>query len=385
MIMKEKLPADSCKTKTPASARPAKFAALCLSAGLLASPAVGASLDFQLLTWNDADATAQLPSAVGLKPSATMPAAGDWLVFTGDDAGNPAPNNPAGAVSHNLVDITGAGGAGFNLAPSLSGTLTLDLEPTDGSNWTVTVTALAYSGQANPAMAMNQFLVAPGSPATTNDAFNVDGIGNAGQWIASATGNWAIQYALDFYFAANVDGDPSPTDIDATFNDKAQAGYLIPVDRLTTNGLAGATLVDPAGFYNGDFAQYLLTEIAPRLPANATYLLVTQMGKTHPGYVETGLPVTVNTLVGNTTIAYTTQTLAEAPRILSLRFMDGKPVIQFTGSATQSYQIQRSENLVAWETIANPALTYPQAGIVEWTNLNPADEHEFYRVIALTP
>ena len=213
----------------------------------------------------------------------------------------------------------------------------------------------------------------------------MDGLGNAGQWTASASNNWAIQYALDFYFAANADGDPSPADIDATFNDHTQTGYLIPVNRLTANGLAGMTLEYPAGFYDGDFAQYLLDEIVPRLPTNTTYLLITQMEKTHPGYAELGLPITTNSLVGNTTIAYTTQTLAEAPQILSLRFESGNPVIQFTGSVGQTYQIQRSENLIAWETIASPALTYPAAGMVEWTDLNPASEQQFYRVMALTP
>lgn len=352
---------------------------------LIANVTIGAPLNFQLLSWNDTNATAQLASAVGLKPSAAFPAVGDWLVLTSDDAALAANNNPVGTLSHNLVDLTGVGGAGFNLAPSLSGTLTLDVEPAGGSNWTVTVTALAYSGQANAVMAMNQFLVTPGSPATTNSAFNVDGIGNAGQWIASASNNWAIQYALDFYFATSADGDPSPADIDATFNNKTQIGYLIPVNRLTTNGVADVTLNDPSGFYSGDFAQYLFDEIAPRLPANATYLLFTQMTKTNAGYVEAGLPITTNSLIGNTTIAYTTQTLTEPPRILSLQFVGGNPVIEFAGSAAQSYQIQRSENLVTWETITKPALTYPEAGKVEWTDSNSAHEQEFYRVIALTP
>ena len=368
----------SNKTLTPI------IAGLCVSALLSAQHARGAILNFQLLTWNDTNATTELPSAVGRKPSATMPTAGDWLVFTADDALLAAGNNPAGAVSHNLVDITGAGGPGFNLAPSLSGSLTLNLESTGGSNWTATVSALAYTGQANAMQAMNQFLVAPGSFAAMNAACNVDGAGNTGQWTASAANNWAIQYALDFYFATSADGDPGPTDIDATFNDKPQTGFLIPVNQLTTNGLAAVVLDDPLGFHTGDLEQYLVEEIKSRLPGDATYLLVTQMGKTHPGYAELGLPITTNSLIGNTTIAYTTQTLSEAPRMVSLRFESDKPVIRFTGDAGQVYQIQRCENLADWETITSPTLTSPGTGTLEWTDLNPA-QHQFYRVIALTP
>lgn len=358
-------------------------AALC-SATLLAHAASSATLNFQLLTWNDADATADLPSAVGRKPSATMPTAGDWLVFTADDSSLAAGNNPAGAVSHNFVDITGAGGPGYNLAPSLSGSLTLNLGSAGGSNWSVTVPALGYSGQANALQTMNQFLVTPGNPATVNAAFNVDGIGNAGQWAASTSNNWAIQYALDFYFATSADGDPSPTDIDASFNDQPHTGFLLPVNQLTTNGLGAVTLDDPLGFHAGDFERYLITEIAPRLPADATYLLLTQMSKTAPGYAELGLPITTNSLIGNTTIAYTTGTLAAAPHITSLRVVDGQPVLRFTGSPGIVWALQRSASLTDWETIATPALSYPEAGVVQWTDVEPAAEGWFYRVLAVT-
>lgn len=360
-------------------------ASLCLAVGLFSGAATGATLNFQLLSWNDASATAELPSAVGRKPSAAMPTAGDWLVCTGDDDLLAAANNPAGALSHNLVDITGAGGPGFNLAPSLTGTLTLNLEPAGGSNWASAITALAYTGQANAMQAMNQFLVTAGSPATTNLALHVDGAGNSGQWIASPAGNWAAQHTLDFYFATSADGDPSPTDIDATFNDQLQSGFLIPVNQLTTNGLAAVNLDDPLGFHAGDFEQYLLEQIKPRLPADATYLLITQMGKTHPGYAELGLPITTGSLVGNTTIAYTTQTLAAPPHLLSLRFESGSPVLHFTGSAAQVYAIQRSANLTTWDTIANPAFTYPEPGVVGWTDSSATDDRQFYRVLAVTP
>ncbi len=361
-----------------------QLAVLC-SASLITHAAGAATLDFQLLTWSDADATAELPSATGRKPSVAMPISGDWLVFTTDDALLAAPNNPAGALSHNFVDIMGGGGASFNLAPSLAGALTLKLEPTGAANWPATMTALAFTGTANAMQAMNQFLVTPGSPATTNSAFNVDGAGNSGQWTASAANNWAIQYTLDFYFATSSDGDPSQADIDATFNDKPQTGFLIPVNQLTPDGLAATSLSDPLHFHTGDFEQYLLEQIKPRLPANAMYLLVTQMGKTHPGYAEPGLPINTNTLIGNTTIAYTTQTLAAAPRLLSVRFANGQPVLRFTGGSGQSYAIERATKLTDWTAVENPTLSYPEAGVVEWIDAAGAPDQQFYRVLAVTP
>ncbi|HEU5124417.1 MAG TPA: hypothetical protein VFW05_10170 [Verrucomicrobiae bacterium] len=345
----------------------------------------GATLNFRLITWNETNATDQLPSAAGHKPSASAPVSGDWLIFTGDDVSLAAANNSSGALSHNFVDLTGMGGAGFNMAPSLSGTLTLRLERDQGSTWAVAITALNYAGQANAMQTMNQLLVTTDSPAAIGPVFNVDGAGNSGQWVANASSNWTIQYVLDFYLAASADGNPLSTDIDATFNDKLQTGFLIPVYQLTTSGLASVNLDDPLGFYGGDFEHYLLSEIAPRLPSNATYLLITQMEKSHPGYVEGGLPITTSSLIGNTTFAYTTETLAAPPLLRSLRFENGKPVICFTGSSGQVYQIQRSENLANWETIENPLLNYSETDVVEWTDIDPVASQYFYRIIALTP
>jgi hypothetical protein len=342
-------------------------------------------LEFQLLTWNDEKATPDLPSAVGRKPSPPMPTVGDWLVFTGDDAVLAAGNNSLGAISHNLVDITGAGGPGYNLAPSLSGKLSLRLEPVSGQHWRVTATSLTYSGQANAAQTMNQLLVGPGSPASTNATYGVDGLTNPGQWTADPSGLWAIRYALDFYLATSADGDPDAADVDATFNDKEQVGLLIPVHLLTSNGLAALSLDDPLGFHAGDFEAYLVEHIKPRLPVDATYLLVTQMAKTHPGYAEPGLPITTGSLIGNTTVAYTTQALSGPPRILSLQATNGLAVLSFTAAAGGAYAIQRSAHLAEWETIAQPQLSYPSTGVATWTDAEAGGEGRFYRVLSLTP
>lgn len=66
------------------------LAAIGLAAVLIAHGATPATFEFQLLTWNDTDATAALPSAVGRKPSAPMPTPGDWLVFTEISTSPPA-------------------------------------------------------------------------------------------------------------------------------------------------------------------------------------------------------------------------------------------------------------------------------------------------------
>ncbi len=265
--------------------------------------------DFHLLTWDDSQATGGLPTGVGRKPSAGRPTNGDWLVFTADDESLAAGYNPYGALSHNFADMPGLGGSAFDNAPSLSGTISMQFADAGAGAWDISVTGLSYAGQATPMMQMNQFLVTAGSNATLDPKYGVDGLGNNGMWSGSQAGNWEVQYVLDFYFATNADGNPSPDDIDLTFSNKTQKGYLIPVSELTLANLSG--MDDPAGFFSGNFAQYIMDEIKPRLPGNAEYLLITQMDKTHPAYAEGGLPVTTSSLIGNTTFAYTTSAIPE--------------------------------------------------------------------------
>ncbi|MCK4341467.1 MAG: hypothetical protein KAY37_07080 [Phycisphaerae bacterium] len=288
---------------------PVALAVLALTPGVLAEVTVS----FDLLTWNDSQATVELPSAVGWRP---LPSdGGDWLLFTEDDLFLWAEWNPLGAVSHNFPDVSGTPGSGYTNAPSLSGisAITMELSCAAPAVWAVQITDQFYTGQINPVMRMKQLLVTPGSPATTNGIYNVDGLPNNGTWSASAASDWSISYQIDFYFAGGID-DPDPQnpdleDIDVTFDDALQQGYLIPVAMLTPAGMAAVELDDPAGFFGGDFEQYLLDEITPRLPDDATYLLVTQMEKSHPVYAEEGVPLTTDSLIGNTTIAYTTQVI----------------------------------------------------------------------------
>lgn len=280
------------------------FASICVTTVFsLATVASPISATFTLL---------QDPQFEGLKPSAPAPAAGDWLIGTGDDQSLASDYNPNGALSHSFADLTGSGGAAFNMSPSLSGSLTLEFTRVGGGQWDVSAIGMAYSGRATPFMFMNQFLVAPGSAATQNAAFQVDGLNDKGTW-QGAAGDWAINYEADFYVATNADGDVpvDPSDVDVTFSDAPQRGYLIPVSRLTTAGLQEHTIDDPVGFFAGDFKEYLLNTVAPLLPSDATFLLVTQMEKTHPAYAELGLPITTAAFIGNTTVAFTTASLPE--------------------------------------------------------------------------
>jgi hypothetical protein len=255
--------------------------------------------------------------AVDWKPC--LPSGGDWLIFTADDLLDTGYND-LGAVSYNFPDAAPIGGSAYTVAPSLSGSsaITMDCSCNGPGSWTVDITAQLYMGQASPIARMNQILVTPNSPAALNPLYLVGGLPNSGTWSATSADNWSISYAIDFYFAAGVD-DADPwnvdfTDIDSTYNDATQEGYLIPVALLTPEGMAAVELSDPTGFFggtSGEFEQYLLTEIAPRLPAGATYLLFTQMLKINPVYAETGMPITTASLIGNTTFAYTTQVIIQ--------------------------------------------------------------------------
>lgn len=307
------------------------------------SIAVGFIISFSSMSYGSSPIHAPFtllhtPDLAGHKPSPPLPAVGDWLTGTPDDEILPASHNPHGALSHNLADLAGVGGAGFNLAPSLTGDLVFQFTKAGSSAWDLSVKDLAYTGQASPIMTMNQFLVTPGSPAAQDPTFNVDGLGNSGTWHDSAAGNWAISYELDFYF----DTSASPNPINATFNNALQTGYLIPVEELTPAGLSGLALADPAGFFAGELADYLLNVVLPLLPSEATFLLFTQMTKTQPVFTEPGLPITTASLIGNTTVAYTTSVIPE-PTSLALLAL-GVPLLtmryrrnqrrEHTGTAT---------------------------------------------------
>lgn len=247
--------------------------------------------DFQLLT----------SSAVQGVTAST-----NWLV-SGTDP-EVVGYNPLGTYSHNFGDPTGTAGAlGFGMAPALTGTLSLQFQSGGGSLWNVSATNLSYAGQVGPTISMNQILEPSG--------------GIDGTWNSAEAAHWAVQYNLDFYFAASVDGNAGSDDKDIIFTRAAQTGYLLPYSELKA-GLVDLTF-NPGGvsITNTNFTSYLLTQIQPQLPTNTTYLLVTWMDKTHPDWVDpmlSGMGVSTNSAFGNMTVAYTTGAIPEPSSLLLL-------------------------------------------------------------------
>lgn len=313
----------------------AGLAAMTLGVVTTTPASAATTLNFNLLTWNDAQATTELPSAVGVKP-ANGSNNSDWLVFAGTDSSGQA--NPQGSLSHNFADLLGAGSpvpfdqTGFAQAPSLSGSLTLELNSSasGSNNYNVSVTSLAYDGVATSLMTMNQYLVKSGDAVASNPIYNFSDIDNSGTWDATAAANWAIQYNLNFYFDASV----TPAPVELAFNNKLQQGYLIPISEL--QNLSGLTFAQD-GYYSGDFATYLTGQIVPRLPDDATYLLVTQMDKVSPSYAVppgSGFPGSAGSLIGNMTFAYSTNVVPE-PATASVLLLAGASLMMRRGRRTR--------------------------------------------------
>ncbi|MCP5528640.1 MAG: hypothetical protein H7A47_17760 [Verrucomicrobiales bacterium] len=78
-------------------------------------------------------------------------------------------------------------------------------------------------------------------------------------------------------------------------------------------------------------------------------------------------------------------TYTAGPRLLSLEIVNQHAVLRFTGNSGQTFQIHRSGSLTGWETVTAPTLTFPEAGVAEWTDPNPAADQKFYRVSYVTP
>lgn len=65
---------------------------------------------------------------------------------------------------------------------------------------------------------------------------------------------------------------------------------------------------DPLGFFGGaseDFESWLLTEVIPKLPTEARFLLFAQ-GEAHPDWTNQMMGMTSDGIVGETIIGYTT-------------------------------------------------------------------------------
>jgi hypothetical protein len=181
----------------------------------------------------------------------------------------------------------------------MSGSLLLDLDLQNGGS--LTVDALTFNGYVAPSKptALQQ-LIQPGDPATDGTHGPVDGVPNSGSYAASAASNWAFEASFDWYYDTPFAGSDG---IDITFNNYQWRGFIIPVNELTTAGMAATTLDDTLDYFGGNFEAWLLNKVVPQLPQEAVYLLFVQ-GEAHPDWTNPMMGMTTNSIVGETIIGY---------------------------------------------------------------------------------
>jgi len=222
---------------------------------------------------------------------------GDHLIQTADDISG---DNPDGCFSFNFMNPVGIPEPGYAEGiHSMSGSLVIDIDLQNGGS--VSIESLTFNGYIAPTKVSAQKLVQVGDPATS---YNTDGMPNGGTYIASADANWVLQASFDWYYDTPFAG---PNTIDITFDNYRWNGFIIPVSELTTVGMNATTLDDPLGYFGGtsaDFESWLLSEVAPRLPLEATYLLFAQ-GEAHPAWRNPMMMgMQLEGIVGETIIAY---------------------------------------------------------------------------------
>ena len=180
----------------------------------------------------------------------------------------------------------------------MSGSLVIDADLQNGGS--VSIESLTFNGYIATGKSSAQRLVQVGDPATS---YNTDGMPNGGTYIASADANWALQAIFDWYYDTPFGG---PNTIDITFDNYPWSGFIIPVSELTAAGMDATILDDPLGYFGGtsaDFESWLLNEVTPRLPEEATYLLFVQ-GETHPAWTHPEIGMTTDGIIGETIIGY---------------------------------------------------------------------------------
>ncbi|MBA7631901.1 hypothetical protein ES703_39438 [subsurface metagenome] len=266
---------------------------------LLVADVSAASIEFELLMHTDN--IQLLPQPKGI-PGVS----GDHLLQTADDI-NGITFNPDGCFSFNFMNPVGISEPDYPPGyaegiHSMSGSITLEINLYTGG--TVEITSLAFEGYvAQEKPIAQQWLVQPGDPAADGNHGPVDGIPNSGVYAASASVNWAFGVSFDWYYDAPF---PGPGSIDMTFDNYQWSGFIIPVSELTIDGMAMTTLNDALGYFAGtsaDFESWLLSEVAPRLPQEATYLLFAQ-GEAHPAWRNPMMGMQLEGIVGETIIGY---------------------------------------------------------------------------------
>jgi len=228
---------------------------------------------------------------------------GDHLIETGDDIWG-STYNPDGCFSFNFMNPVGIQGSDYPPGyaegiHSMTGTVTFNI---DGN--TVEITSLIFEGYvAEGKTIAHQRLVEPNDPAADGDHGPVDGIPNDGIYTPSADANWAFEADFDWYYDTPFVGSDG---IDMTFDNYTWRGFIIPVNKLTSDGMVATTLNDPLGYFDGtseDFEFWLLTEVAPKLSPEATFLLFVQ-GEAHPDWINPMMGMTTDGIVGETIIGY---------------------------------------------------------------------------------
>jgi len=265
-----------------------------------AAPARGDAITFTLLT--HADNKMLLPQPKGL-----VGVSGDHLVRTSDDITG-STFNPQGAFTFNFMNPIGIWEPDYPPGyaegiHSMTGTFTLDMNLWTGGS--ASISSLAFDGYVAPGKYSAQRLVRPGDTAANGAYGLVDGQPNSGSYAASADANWGFELLFDWFFDTPYAGSGT---IDMTFDNYRWNGFIIPVSQLTPAGMDLVTLDDPLGFFGGtsaDFESWLLNEVQPRLPADATWLLFAQ-GTANPAWTNPGMGMTTDGLVDQTVLAYTT-------------------------------------------------------------------------------
>ena len=239
------------------------------------------------------------------QPKATPTVAGDHLLRTGDDITDPS-YNPGGCFSFNFTNPVGESQPDYPPGyaegiHSMTGCIVLDIDLAAGGS--LSIDELAFDGFITSTKSAYQWLVRPGDPATNGDHGDANGGPNDGTYAPGAQSNWALAATFDWYYDTPFQQHPS---IDMTFNDYQWNGFIIPVEELTPAGMAATVLDDPLGYYGGtseDFESWLLAEVAPRLGADARYVMFAQ-GEAHPDWTHPMMGMTTEGIVGQTVIAY---------------------------------------------------------------------------------
>ena len=266
---------------------------------LLVADVPAASIEFELLIHTNN--IQLLPQPKGL-PGIS----GDHLLQTADDITG-STFNPDGCFSFNFMNPVGISEPDYPPGyaegiHSMTGSVKLKIDLQAGG--AVEVVSLAFDDYVAPAKPIaHQRLVQAGDPAADGTHGPVDGMPNGGTYAPSAASNWAFEVSFDWYYDTPFAGSNT---IDITFDNYRWNGFIIPVSELTIAGMGATTLDDPLGYFGGtseDFESWLLNEVAPRLPQEATYLLFAQ-GEAHPAWRNPMMGMQLESIVGETIIGY---------------------------------------------------------------------------------